>query len=63
MNTVLPQLLVSLDYSLCASQIYISVCSFIALRNDHLLYTHILSLHVIIESQSLLTLINVLKDA
>src|SRR6266487_4087989 len=33
MNTALPQLLVSSDYSSCASQIYISVHSFIALRN------------------------------
>src|SRR5947207_12300391 len=32
MNTALSQLLVSLNYSSCASQIYISVCSFIALR-------------------------------
>ena len=32
MNTALSQHLVSLDYSLCTSQIYISVHSFIALR-------------------------------
>src|SRR5947207_10650122 len=31
-DTALSQLLVSLNYSLCASQIYISVHSFIALR-------------------------------
>ena len=47
--------LVSLNYSSCISQIYISIHSFIALRKINLLYTHILSLHVIIESQSLLT--------
>src|SRR5204862_1131835 len=53
-DTTLSQHLVSLNYSSCASQIYISVCSFIALKKFILLYTHILSLHVIIESQSLL---------
>src|SRR5437667_6639068 len=31
-DTMLSQLLVSLNYSLCTDQIYISVCSFIALR-------------------------------
>src|SRR6266513_2754030 len=34
MNMMLPQHLVSLNYSLCISQIYISVCSFIALRKS-----------------------------
>ena len=38
-NTVLSWLLVSSDYSSCASQIYISVCSFIALRK-FILFTH-----------------------
>src|SRR5438046_711402 len=47
------QLLVSLNYSLCINQIYISVCSFIALRKFNLFHTYILSFCVIIKSQSL----------
>ena len=62
-NMMLSWHLVSLNYSSCISQIYISVCSFIALLKNSSSYTHILSLHVIIESQSLLMLINILGDA
>ena len=40
MNTALSQLLVSLNYSSCADQIYISVCSFIALRKSSSLHSY-----------------------
>ena len=42
MNTVLPWLLVSPDYSPCAGQIYISVCSSIALRKSIFFTSHII---------------------
>src|SRR5436190_23941280 len=40
MNMMSSWHLVSSDYSLCASQIYISVCSFIALKNSSSLHSY-----------------------
>src|SRR5438876_9423275 len=40
MNMMLSQHLVSSDYSLCVSQIYISVCNFIILRKSSSLHSY-----------------------
>ena len=48
MNMMLPQHLVSPDYSSCVSQIYISVCSFIAFRKIIISTSHIYHVYVLL---------------